>query len=66
MKLFGWVIERETEIHECNMRWFMRGREAGWSAALDEAEKEMNRHGITVLRVSPDIKAKFDFSTVKA
>ena len=65
MKLFGWNIERATEVHNCNMRWFMRGHEAGWRAAMDEAEAEIKKHGITVLRVSPEIKAKFNLSVVK-
>jgi len=62
MKFFGWVLERETDLHARDMRWFMRGLDHGWSSAMDSAEKEMNKHGITVVRASPETIEKFNLS----
>jgi len=62
MRLFGWVLERETELHARDTRWFMRGHDCGWSAAMDSAERELKKHGITVVKASPEIIEKFNLS----
>ena len=58
MKIFGWTIERESEVRARDMRWFGRGFDAGWHAATEKAVKTFNQHGFTVLSTTGDLKEK--------
>jgi hypothetical protein len=64
MRLFGWVIERETEVKARDTRWFTRGYDCGWSSAMDEAEAQMKKAGINVLRASPELIEKLKLGKV--